>query len=211
MIFPGSNHVYGLCFGWLAVIFALSALPGARAEDPNGAARLFILSGQSNMVGLNPNETFRPTLEAAFPGDEIVIVKDAENGQPLARWFAREAPRDLYHRLMSKVSPAVDQQTFKSISFVWMQGEADGEWAADSHRYEKHMEGLIAQLRGDLQREDLIVLIGRISGENNGQSQWDHVREIQVRVAEMDTLVGWINTDDLDRPEGNVNVSPARQ
>src|SRR5690242_13683253 len=73
----------------------------------DGKVRLFILSGQSNMVRFDPNATFTPALKKAFPGDEILIVKSAEGGQPIARWYKGAGQRgDLYDLLLSKVNAA---------------------------------------------------------------------------------------------------------
>lgn len=182
----------------MVLFFAVSLSAAETPENKTGVSRLFILSGQSNMVGLDPALSFVPELEKAFPDDEIVLVKDAHNGQPLSRWFAREKPRDLYKSLMEKVNKAVEGKEFASVTFVWMQGEADGSWKEDSGRYETHLKGLIAQLRSDLKRDDMTVVVGRISDFANGQKHWDKVREVQVAVAEADPLAGWIDTDDLN-------------
>ncbi len=48
---------------------------------------LFILSGQSNMVGLKPEESFLPQLEAKFGKGNILIAKDAMGSQPIRRWY----------------------------------------------------------------------------------------------------------------------------
>ena len=48
---------------------------------------LFILSGQSNMVGLKPEESFTPIIEKKYGKEKIIIVKDAKGGQPIRRWY----------------------------------------------------------------------------------------------------------------------------
>ncbi len=188
---------------FLVTAFISGNLLGDEATTQKPVARLFILSGQSNMVSLNPDNSFVPALKTAFPDDRIVVVKDAENGQPLRRWYAREQPRDLYKRLFEKVQPAMKDESFASVTFVWMQGEADASWAKDSGRYEAHLKGLIQQLRSDLKREDMTVVIGRISDHFSSTDHGDKVRQIQVDLAESDSLVGWIDTDDLAmQPDG---------
>ena len=47
---------------------------------------LFILSGQSNMVLLNPYESFIPKLEEKIGQNKIIVIKDAKEGQPIRRW-----------------------------------------------------------------------------------------------------------------------------
>ena len=64
----------------------LVAAPGPAADGPR-AVRLFILSGQSNMAGLNPDVSFTPAVKAAIPADEVIVVKSAQGGQPIRRWY----------------------------------------------------------------------------------------------------------------------------
>ncbi len=169
-----------------------------------GVSRLFILSGQSNMVGFNPGDTFVPRLEQAFPGDRIVVVKDAENGQAINRWRHDLGKGDLYLRLMKRVNETTAEQTFASTTFVWMQGESDAV-AGKASDYEKRLGGLINQLRKDLKAPNMTVVIGRISDYKNGEEQWDTVRAVQVKVAEADRLAGWIDTDDLNGDDNNLH------
>lgn len=192
---------------WLSVSLIGISRAEKIPETHTRVARLFVLSGQSNMVGLNPANSFIPFLKSAFPDDEIVVVRDAENGQPLRRWYAREEPRDLYDRLLGQIKPALREEGFASVTFIWMQGEADATWAEDSDRYDAHMRGLIQQLRNDLKQPEMSVVIGRISSHFSGTSHGDKVRQIQVDVAESDPLVEWIDTDDLPRAPDGVHFS----
>jgi len=80
-----------------------------------------------------------------------------------------------------------------------MQGERDAKlgWG---NVYEKSLAGLIKQLKDDLGRDDVNIVIGRLSDfDKDGKEipDWPLVREIQMRVAKQ---VGgaWINTDDLN-------------
>jgi hypothetical protein len=74
----------------LCILLAAAAVRTSAAEPAK--VRLFILSGQSNMVGLQPQVSFTPALEKAFPGDEIIVVKDAAGGQPILRWYKKWQP-----------------------------------------------------------------------------------------------------------------------
>ncbi len=173
------------------------------AQPAGGVSRLFILSGQSNMVGFDPRSTFVPALEASFAGDTIVVVKDAENGQPIKRWY-KNGTHDLYQRLMKEVKPAMEGREFASITFIWMQGESDA-MPEVSGLYEQNMTGLIAQLRKDLNHPDLSVVIGRISDHKKGDADWDVVRAAQVKVADSDPLAGWVQTDELNGDDNNMH------
>jgi len=54
----------------------------SQADD---GVHLFILSGQSNMAGLNPALSFTPTVEEKFGAENTLVVKDALGGQPIRR------------------------------------------------------------------------------------------------------------------------------
>ncbi|MBT9097586.1 hypothetical protein KFZ76_07685 [Methylovulum psychrotolerans] len=171
--------------------------------------RLFILSGQSNMVRLNPDDTFTPALQKAFPNDHVVVIKDAQAGQAISRWTKPSASEwdlqtkvgDLYDRLIGVVKANSADGHFDTVMFVWMQGESD----ANKHQgdqYESKLRSVISQLKQDMQRNDIYVILGRISDfgfkRQNRKSDWEKVRNAQVRIAETDNHAAWVDTDDLN-------------
>lgn len=170
---------------------------------------LFILSGQSNMVGLKPEESFTPTIEEKFGADNVIVVKDAFGAQPIRRWYRNwkpikgEAPEiqaDLYDSLMVKVHEAIKDESIADVTFIWMQGERD---AREKHGevYEASLLGLYRQLSDDLGRNDVNFIIGRLSDFdllNEKYPHWTLIRDIQVKVAESDPRFEWIDTDDLN-------------
>ena len=56
------------------------------------AKHLFILSGQSNMAGLDPKISFIPVAEEEFGHDNIIVIKDSQNGHPIRRWHKTWKP-----------------------------------------------------------------------------------------------------------------------
>lgn len=82
----------------------------------------------------------------------------------------------------------------RGAAFDWSAAYADG------------LRGLIRQLRDDLKRPDMAVVIGRLNTHRLGQAPWDAVRAAQVRVAEEDPLARWVDTDDLQRGTGMNSV-----
>lgn len=202
----------------LTLTAALLLCGAARAEKD---VHLFILSGQSNMAGLKPEISFTPAVTKALEPDEVIVVKDAMGGQPIRRWHKKWKPAegrpvaqgkkprphgDLYDRLMAKVKPAIEGKKPATITFVWMQGERD---AKEKHGevYAVAMAGVIEQLRSDLGHPDLNAVIGRLSDFNvgNKDNHWDMVREAQVKVAEDDPRVAWVDTDDLNGPKDGLH------
>jgi hypothetical protein len=197
-------------------LFCFTALAFAAQADEG--KHLFILSGQSNMMGLKPKVSFIPAVEKEFGPNNIIVVKDAEGGQPIRRWFSdwKSAEGktgnnngDLYDRLMGKVHPAIEGQKLASVTFVWMQGERD---AREQHGevYGESFMGLIGQLEQDLKRNDINFVIGRLSDmdmENKRYKHWTLVREQQVKVAEASERGAWIDTDDLPMKGDNLHYT----
>jgi hypothetical protein len=185
----------------LAVLVTLFSVNGAEKGK-----HLFILSGQSNMDSLDPNITFKPTVEAEFGKGNVIVVKDSMVGQPILRWYKNWKPAkgdspkvtgDLYERLMKKVNMAISGKKFTTVTFVWMQGEAD----ANKDRYAVYSEslkGLINQFREDMERSDINFVIGRISDARMRRKEWSALREMQVKVAEDSKYGEWVDTDDLN-------------
>jgi hypothetical protein len=196
-----------ICVSVAVVFLCVSA--GYGAEGAEKKVRLFILSGQSNMAGLNPKASFTPAVKKAFADDEVIVVKDAVGGMPIRSWYREwksaggNKPKSngkLYKRLMNKVNAAIKDKTLTSVTFVWMQGERD---AREKHGkvYADSLKGLIKQVRDDMKREDVGAVIGRLSDfdmANERYPHWTIVREAQVKVAEEDPLCEWVDTDDLN-------------
>ena len=191
----------------LALCLTVFVAVSSYADDEG--THLFILSGQSNMAGLNPDLSFTPTVNEAFGEDNVIVVKSAQGGQPIRRWYRGWAPEggevpdnngDLYDRLMGVVRPAIEGREIASVTFVWMQGERD---ARESHGgvYADALIGLHAQLEEDLERDDIHFVIGRLSDFDNDNARyphWTRVREAQVQVGESSDDFAWVDTDDLN-------------
>lgn len=176
--------------------------------------RLFILSGQSNMKHLEPGEVFTPAIEKAFPENENVIVKLAFSGELIRMWCkdwklppgakASGAGQNgaIYDKLMSDVKAAMKGKPAPiSVTYLWMQGEADGMQSGYGSAYRAALEGMIGQLKKDLGRDDIDVIIGRISDlyvKNPQYPDWDMVREAEVDYAEKTPRTAWIDTDDMN-------------
>ncbi|MFG0253281.1 MAG: sulfatase-like hydrolase/transferase, partial [Phycisphaerales bacterium JB038] len=185
---------------------ALAAEPAPRSEDP---VHLFILSGQSNMAGLDPAVSFTPAVSAEFGADRVVVVKDAQGGQPIRRWFkewqpadgaAPESTGDLYDRLLTKVQAAIEGKTLDTVTFVWMQGERD---ARERHGdvYAASLQGLLDQVADDLERDDVNFVLGRLSDfdlADERYGHWTRVRQAQVEFARSHPRCAWVDTDDLN-------------
>lgn len=179
---------------------------------------LFILSGQSNMAGLDPKISFEPLLKKSLAGDEVIVVKYALGGRPIHRWYKKwypeegEAPKatgDIYDRLMNKVNEAVQGRNPGTITFVWMQGERDAREKYGEF-YPYRLKGLIRQLRADMGRQDINFVIGRLSDYAINSKRylfWTLVRIAQVETAESDPHGAWVDTDDLNGSDNDLHYT----
>ena len=195
----------------LCIVLAvgLSASSATYANDDGSLSHLFILSGQSNMAGLRPDESFIPDVEEAFGKDHVIVVKDALGGQPIRRWYKNweaadgsrpESTGDLYDRLMENVQAATVGKEIQTVTFIWMQGERD---AKEEHGevYKKSLEGLLEQLASDLKRDDINVVIGRLSDfdmDDKNYHHWTLIREQQAAFVQDGPRRILVNTDDLN-------------
>jgi hypothetical protein len=191
------------------LLAGLLALAAACIDAAEEGRHLFILSGQSNMQRHRPEEAFIPAVSDALGIDRVIVVQDAQNGQPILRWWKNwkspegekpESTGDLYDRLMAKVVPAIEGQVLESVTFIWMHGERDAgmKWGGV---YDASLRGLYDQLSEDLGRTDIHFVIGRLSDfdlKNERYPHWTMIRKIQVDIAESNPRFEWIDTDDLN-------------
>jgi hypothetical protein len=191
-----------------AILFLCFLLCTASISAQNGK-HLFILSGQSNMVGLKPAESFLPILESEFGKENILWVKDAKGSQPIRRWYKAWKPLtgetlsfqpDLYDSLINKVNTVLRDQQIETVTFIWMQGERDAR-EAHGDVYEQSLLGLYQQLSDDLHRKDIDFIIGRLSDfdmTNSKYPHWTLIRDIQVKVGSSNPRFAWVDSDDLN-------------
>ena len=200
------------------------SVPSTATSEPalqkaSAGKHLFILSGQSNMVGLHPSITFTPNVTEALGKDAVIIVKDAHGGQSIRSWCksnledppptAGRIPNvrgELYGRLMTKVNDAIQGQAIQTITFVWMQGESD----LNNNAYDAYLKELLSQLQHDLNFKDINFVLGRISdsGLDNPKKPGlvQAIRQSQVEFAESYPRGAWVDTDDLNDREKDGNV-----
>jgi hypothetical protein len=200
----------------IATFLTLGCVSSVNAGDKE--KHLFILSGQSNMARLDPNISFTPAIEKEFGKENVIVVKDAQGGQPIHRWYKKWKPAqgdapattgDLYDRLMKKVNVPLKEHKFATVTFIWMQGERDAK-DKQGEVYAVSLRGLITQLSEDLNRNDINFVIGRLSDSgnaDNNKSHWAMVRKAQVEVAESSPRGAWVDTDDLNGEKNDLHYT----
>ena len=195
----------------VSVIHLLSSAAWAGEITSTEGKHLFILSGQSNMVGMNPELSFTPTVSKAFGKDNVIIVKDAASGQSIRSWCKSNhefpppttgrVPKvrgELYNRLIKKVTTAAKGQSVQTVTLVWMQGESD----LNNTAYDVYLKELRTQLESDLEMKEIHMVIGRISDSGlDVQKRLEgrlNIRRIQKEFAESQPKTEWVDTDDLN-------------
>jgi arylsulfatase A len=184
-----------------------------------GKRHLFILSGQSNMAGLDPTVSFTPAVRKKFGRDNVIVVKLARGGQPIRRWYknrksangaAGKNNGDLYDMLMQQVRKAVEGKKIASVTFVWMQGERDAK-TKEFSVYGKRLKGVVEQLQGDLKRKDINVVVGKLGkGQLEGKpwsKDWAALRKVQEDLCKADPRWEIVNCDDLEMKADKLHFS----
>lgn len=171
------------------------------------------------MAGMDPKLGFEPEGKIAFPEAELAYIKVAVGGMPIRYWVdewndiatkhgvdiakAREKDENkgaiFYQRILAQFNTMLKEHSnAKSVTFCWMQGENDSRTGLQGP-YAEALKQLIANLRRDLKRSDLNVVIGRISDhERINPPSWKVVREAQVEIAKGDIHGAWVDCDDLN-------------
>jgi len=169
---------------------------------------LFILSGQSNMQGMDPETGFLPEANKLFNDEKVVYIKVAKGGQPICRWLeewtdiAKQKGLDEKHRRRihrdGKVEfyqPILDQykEMLKkhpkpaSVTFCWMQGERDANGGAHAPYKDAC--------------PDMNIVIGRIGDYAMDRPSCVAVRKAQREIVKEDPRGAWIDVDDLNDRE----------
>ena len=74
---------------YLSLLFSVLVLAPLSAQTPaEKPAHLFILSGQSNMAGMDPKLGLEPEGALLFPNANVAYIKVAAGGQPIRYWVA---------------------------------------------------------------------------------------------------------------------------
>ena len=207
----------------IALTLLLGASTGFGEDKP---VHLFILSGQSNMAGMDPETGFLPEANKLFKGDQVVYIKVAKGGQPICRWLEEwtdiAEKKGLDARQISRIhkdgkvefyQPILDQYQemlkkhprLTSVTFCWMQGERDANGGAHAP-YKDALKLLISKLRRDLERPDMNIVIGRLSDAGQKKESWGAMRKIQMEIVNEDPRGAWVDVDDLNNREKDGKV-----
>ena len=107
--------------------------------------------------GAGPGVPFALAMLKADATEVIGLVPCAVGGTPLRRW---EKDGDLYKRALEKAKLAAQSGVISGV--LWHQGESDSNKQSDAETYQVRLSKMIKDLRQDLGRPDLPVVVGQI-------------------------------------------------
>jgi arylsulfatase len=199
----------------LTFLLTASAIAETEKDKP---VHLFVLSGQSNMAGMDPETGFMTEAKKLFKDEKVVYIKVAKGGQPICRWLEewqgiakkngleenhikrihRGGKVEFYQPILDQYKEMLKKHPkFESVTFCWMQGERDANGGAHA-AYKDALKQLISNLRRDLKRPDMNVVIGRIGDYALDRESCVTVRKVQSEIANEDPHGAWVDVDDLN-------------
>ena len=123
----------------------LTAFLTAKAKT-DSPVHLFVLSGQSNMQGMDPETSFMPEAKKLFKDEKVVYIKVEKGGKPICRWLEgwqdiaqkngldeshiksihKGGKVEFYQPILDKHKEMLKKHSKQaSVTFCWMQGETD--------------------------------------------------------------------------------------
>ena len=201
----------------LLLLFAVTAIFTSKsvAEKP---VHLFVLSGQSNMQGMDPETGFMPEAKKLFKEEKVVYIKVAKGGQPICRWLEewqdiakkngldekdikrihKDGEVEFYQPILDQYKEMRNKYPkFASVTFCWMQGERDANGGGQP-AYKDALKLLILKLRRDLDCPDMNIVIGCLSDAGQKKPSWAAMRKIQMEIVDEDSSGAWVDCDDLN-------------
>ncbi len=82
----GTYGIFMKLAPWIVAGMMMSVASVFADKAESTGKHLFILTGQSNMAGLNPKESFIPAVTKEFGAENVIVIKYARGGQPIHRW-----------------------------------------------------------------------------------------------------------------------------
>ena len=207
-------------------LFLILLLTTSTCFADDKPVHLFILSGQSNMAGMDPETGFLPEANKLFKGDQVVYIKVAKGGQPICRWLEewtdiaekkgldakhisrihRDGKVEFYQPILDQYQEMLKKHpSLTSVTFCWMQGERDANGGAHA-AYKDALKLLISKLRRDLKRPDMNIVIGRIGDYALDRPSCVAVRKVQREIVNEDPRGAWVDVDDLNNREKDGKV-----
>ncbi|HSI09609.1 MAG: sialate O-acetylesterase [Rariglobus sp.] len=144
--------------------------------------------------GVGPGLSFAQAMLKADPKVTIGLIPCAVGGSPLKRWVKGG---DLYSQAVARAKASSARGTLEGV--LWHQGETDSDKQPWTETYESRLVRMIADLRSDLGRPDLPVVVGQL-GEFLTPEKHPGVETIRAALKRIPTLVphtGYVDSTGL--------------
>ncbi len=134
--------------------------------------------------GVGPGIAFATAmLKIEDPKASIGLVPCAVGGSPLRRWVKGG---DLYEQALARAQIAAATGTVEGV--LWHQGETDSDKQDAAETYEARLVQMFADLRQDLGRPDLPIVIGQL-GEFVAKEKHPYVDVVRAAIARIPVSV----------------------
>ena len=185
------------------IVLIMMTFEGYASDKTKAKTHLFILSGQSNMRGMNP-APFIALVEKEYGAEKVIIAKNAKNGAGIDNWVKQggRRPNRFYANFINIIKQKKANRKVDTVTLCWMQGETDaGKGMVGS--YESKFNKLITLLKKDLGIDKINFVIGRIcdwklKGHGDLSKNIQKMRELQVKIADKVDNAAWVDCDDLN-------------
>ncbi|RTE53937.1 sialate O-acetylesterase [Arenibacter aquaticus] len=162
-----------------------------------------------------PEIAFTHLLAKKYPKHTIAIVKTSGGGTKLWKHWLPGKP--MYVRFLKNMENALENlkgegRSYEISGMLWMQGESDAEFLEWANAYEDNLKLLYNDVRKETGKDNLPIVMGRISIGLLRKTPWNFdftevVQAAQERVAAADKYVRIINTDKLETWEDNTHFN----
>ncbi|WP_430932096.1 sialate O-acetylesterase [Saccharicrinis sp. 156] len=166
-----------------------------------------------------PEIAFSHLLAEKYPDYTIAIVKTSAGGTKLWKhWLPNQG---MYSRFLQNMENAMQQLADSGVvceidGMLWMQGESDAETIEWANAYEKNLKILFEDVREQTKKDELPIVMGRISIGLLRETPWtfDYTERVQIaqeKVAAEDENVFIINTDKIKTLKDNTHFNSEAQ
>ncbi len=196
---------------------------GMWAKLQPGYGTDFKFDGNKNIYGerFGLELTFAKRMQELFPGENIALVKYSKGGSAIdlgenkhGTWdpdYSEKNGVNQWDHFLATIRGAYgvddidgdgEKDQLIPTGILWMQGESDAHKALVASKYEKNLKRLIDMIRAALLKDDLPVVIGRISDSGQDEEDglvWDFgnvVRAAQHRFVEKDPAAAIVTSTD---------------
>lgn len=160
-----------------------------------------------------PEIAFSHLMAKKFPDYTIAIVKTSGGGTKLWKHWLPGKP--MYERFLKNMDKAIGDLKERGVPYelcgmLWMQGESDAEFLEWANAYADNLRLLFKDVRKKTGKEDLPIVMGRISIGLLRKTPWNFdftevVQAAQDEVAREDGNVYIIHTDKLGTWKDNTH------